>query len=96
MGRVEWVTFHKPCSQESVGGVTVGMPAGAGEDEVEGWRRVICGVFEAGAGLGCSRGAGVSTADAIAWRYSTIFQVERRLRYGSRSACVLVRSCEKL
>lgn len=74
IGRVEWVTFHEPCSQESVGGVTVGAPEGVGALEVEGWRSIMCGVFEAGAvvgaAAGCSRGAVVSMADAIAWRHS--------------------------
>lgn len=46
----------------------VGVPSGAGEDEVEGWRRVRRGVRVAvGAAVGCSRGAVVSEADAMVW-----------------------------
>jgi hypothetical protein len=52
MGRVEWVTFHGPCSQERVGGVMVSAPSGAAVLEVEGWRRVMrgLGVWRAEAG----------------------------------------------
>jgi hypothetical protein len=108
MGRVEWVTFQEPCSQESVGGVMVDAPEGAEEEDVEGWRRVMCGVMGAavGAAIGCSRGAVVSTADAIVCRWcSAVSRVVRWLRYSSKSgcyesyafgACVLLRNYEGL